>query len=663
MKRHIFAAAFGALLVVLPVRDALRADATLYTVQDLGATPDGLVPTVTGMNASGQVSGYVTSPETGFPQAVRYTSGLGWEYLPGVSTLYSDARGINDSGDVVGTHFNPAAGFRAYRLVGGLVTEVAPLVGGSMTIGFAISQSGEVVGQSNAAGGVFGFRASGSTAVQLPTLLGGSNGTACGVNAAGQIAASSASAAGPEQPYRIEANNSVTPINPFDGTLGTGQACAIDAAGRVGGRATLASAFRAFTVVPPAGPVNVDTFAGSSQSKVESVSGDVAVGWFVLAANGSFHAFVNTPDGSADLNTLITPGTWNLEQAFAVNASGQIAGNGTLSGAPRAFLLTPVDGGEEEDETAPVIHSVTANPSSIAPPNGAMVAVNVSVDVTDLVDPSPVCTVTGIDGHGAPSGDFSVTGALSGSVKATGGATYTFAVSCSDASGNSATGSVDVVVPPDTTGPVVDSVSANPSEIWPPNGALVPVTVTVVAHDDSGATPVCSLTSISASGGTVDDYAITGLLTAKVRAVGGRTYTLNVGCSDAAGNMTPAATAVFVVPDTTAPVIHSVSASPNAVWPPNGKMVAVTVSVDASDNLDAAPYCFVKAVTSNGGDADDALVYGQFDASVRAEKNADGSTRVYTIKVTCQDAAGNKSWSSTTVVVAKDAPEMKGHAR
>ena len=42
MKRHVFAAAFGALLVVLPIRDALRADATLYTVHDLGTTPDGV---------------------------------------------------------------------------------------------------------------------------------------------------------------------------------------------------------------------------------------------------------------------------------------------------------------------------------------------------------------------------------------------------------------------------------------------------------------------------------------------------------------------------------------------------------------------------------------------------------------------------------------------
>ena len=111
MKRHIFAAVFGALLVVLPVRNALRADAALYTVDDLQLL-DGVAPTVTGMNASGQLSGYVTG-SSGMPRAVRYTAANGWEYLSGTSTFYSVASGINSSGDIVGYHFD--GGFRAFR--------------------------------------------------------------------------------------------------------------------------------------------------------------------------------------------------------------------------------------------------------------------------------------------------------------------------------------------------------------------------------------------------------------------------------------------------------------------------------------------------------------------------------------------------------------------
>ena len=639
MARHIFAAAFGALLVVLPVRQALTADAPQYTIEDLGQF-DGLAPTVTGMNASGQLSGYVTGA-SGFPRAVRYGA-TGWQYVAGVSSFYSQATGINDSGDLVGTHFDGAT-FRAFRVTGALVSFIDPLPGGSMTFGLAIDAAGNVVGQSDSPTGPLGFRAApGLPAVALPGLGGPSS--TCGINAAGQIAGYGVNAAGQQHGFRIETDNSVTPIVPFDGPAGSAFACAIDANGRVGGRATSAGNFRAFTFTTGS-PVNVDTFSTSQESMVESLAPGVAVGWFISTADGAPHAFVNTADGSADLNTLIAPGSgWLLDQAFVVNANGAIAGVGRLNGQPHAFRLTRVESG---DTTAPVITSLTASPASIAPPNLGMVTVTISASATDDHDPAPVCTVTGIDGHGAPATDFMVTGPLSGWVRARGGATYTFAVSCADAAGNAATGSVDVVVPPDTTAPVIQSVTATPSTIAPPNGALVPVTLTVNATDDVDAAPSCEISSINvvpASG--PDDYATTGPLSAKLRAVGGRTYTLVVTCRDTAGNHSSAGVAVVVPPDTTAPVIQSVVASPGAIWPPNGKMVNVQVAVSATDDVDALPQCSLKSVVVSGGPAADGVVTGTFTASVRAEKG-----QSYTLKVVCRDAAGNASYASTTVCV------------
>jgi hypothetical protein len=288
-----------------------------------------------------------------------------------------------------------------------------------------------------------------------------------------------------------------------------------------------------------------------------------------------------------------------------------------------------------------------------------MVDVLISVSATDDRDPSPVCSVTGIDGNGAPATDFSVVGPLAGWVRARGGAIYSFTVSCRDAAGNAASGTVDVVVPPDTTAPVISSVSADPSTISPPNGALVPVTVAVSATDDSGLAPSCALTSISATSLSSDDYAITGPLSAKLRALGGRTYTLNVRCSDRAGNHSSAAVAVFVPRDTTAPEISEVVANPSVIWPPNGKMVAVSLGVTAGDDVDEAPQCALKSIESNGGAASDAVVTGPFSASVRADKNPNGSVRTYTLKVACWDAAGNKSWGSATVIVNKDGPSPK----
>jgi hypothetical protein len=292
---------------------------------------------------------------------------------------------------------------------------------------------------------------------------------------------------------------------------------------------------------------------------------------------------------------------------------------------------------------------LTASPSSIFPPNGAMVAVAVSVSSTDDTDPSPVCTVSGIDGHGAPAADASVTGPQSGSVRATGGATYSFGVKCTDAAGNARTSSVDVVVPPDTTAPVITGVSATPSRIWPPDGTLVPVSVAISATDNVDASPACALTRIASTGATADDFTITGPLTARVRAVGGRTYTLGVRCSDAAGNSSTASAQVVVPPDTTAPVITSLSATPWEIWPPNGKFVAVSVLVAATDDVDASPRCGLTSIT--GAPASDALLTGPLSASVRAEKGA-----VYQLHVACGDRAGNRTQAVTLVVVTKDPP-------
>jgi hypothetical protein len=117
-------------------------------------------------------------------------------------------------------------------------------------------------------------------------------------------------------------------------------------------------------------------------------------------------------------------------------------------------------------------------------------------------------------------------------------------VRCSDAAGNSRDGSVDVVVPPDTTAPVIRALVANPSTIWPPNKQVVAVSVRVTATDDVDASPSCALTSIT--GGSAGDARVTGPLTGSVRAEKGNEYELLVTCSDHAGNSSEAVTSVSV---------------------------------------------------------------------------------------------------------------------
>jgi probable HAF family extracellular repeat protein len=640
MKRCIFAVV-ALLLAGVPSLKSQGADVALYTVENLGNF-GGQVPSITGINASGQMSGVVNGTH-----AVRYTPGIGWEDFPALAG-FAIATGINSAGDLVGYRSTPA-GLRAFRYRDGAgVQDIEPLPGGTMTFGYAINAAGDVVGGSDTTGGVFrAFRATPSLpAVELPAL-GGDFAFACGINDAGQIVGQATTASGIGHAFRIDPGQP-TPvqITSFDGAAGASIACAIDADGRVGGQADQTAVPRAFRFFGGS-LLLLDTF-GSTLSNTESIAGGTSVGWYTRA-DGASRAFVHTDaDGSADLNTRLDGGAgWVLSQARGINASGVIVGDGTFNGAPAAFRLTPVP--MALDTTAPVITALTANPSSIFPPNGAMVAVAISVSATDDTDPSPVCSVTGINGHGAPAGDSSVTAPLAGSVRATGGATYSFLVSCSDASGNAATGSVDVVVPPDTTAPVISSVTASPSTIWPPTGALVTVAVNVSATDNADAAPACALSSITSTGVTTDDYSITGPFSARLRATGGRTYTLNVRCADAAGNSSYGSTQVQVPPDTTAPTITALSATPGEIWPPNGKFVPVSVSVSATDNVDASPSCALTSIT--GVPATYYMVTGALSASVRAEKGA-----VYELHVSCSDGAGNRAQAVTLVVVTKDPP-------
>ena len=113
MKRYAIATV-AFLFLVAPWRQTSTADQAAYTVETLGTSSniDNLVPSETGINASGQVSGYVTD-STNRKRAVRYEDGTGWEYVPGL-TWGSDATGINVHGDIVGTRL--VGGFKhAYR--------------------------------------------------------------------------------------------------------------------------------------------------------------------------------------------------------------------------------------------------------------------------------------------------------------------------------------------------------------------------------------------------------------------------------------------------------------------------------------------------------------------------------------------------------------------
>src|SRR5258708_33564717 len=187
MNRRVFAATLGVLLLTVPTHHSLQASAPGYTVEDLGTTVDGFVPTVTGMNAAGQASGYVSRPE-GF-RAVRFTNGVGWTYVPGLESVYSVATAINASGDLTG-YYMPA-GLRAFRYVDGVgITTIPVLPGGTYGIVYAITPTRDVVGYGNSAAGNRAWRASAGLPPLVPPVLSSTRSPACRAHQTAQLVTS-----------------------------------------------------------------------------------------------------------------------------------------------------------------------------------------------------------------------------------------------------------------------------------------------------------------------------------------------------------------------------------------------------------------------------------------------------------------------------------------
>ncbi len=133
--------------------------------------------------------------------------------------------------------------------------------------------------------------------------------------------------------------------------------------------------------------------------------------------------------------------------------------------------------------------------------------------------------------------------------------------------------------------------------------------------------------------------------------------------TDASTNSSSCTFNVSVV-DTTPPVITHVSPSVAELWPPNHKMVPITVSAEATD-VCSATTCHVKSITSNepengrgdGNTAPDWTIDGPLAVSLRAERSGGGGGRTYTLTVECSDAGGNSA--SAPVVVKVPANQGK----
>jgi YVTN family beta-propeller protein len=110
--------------------------------------------------------------------------------------------------------------------------------------------------------------------------------------------------------------------------------------------------------------------------------------------------------------------------------------------------------------------------------------------------------------------------------------------------------------------------------------------------------------------------------------------------------------------DTTPPTV-TVSATPNTLWPPNHKMVDVTIDGSATDDMSGIASVVI-TVTDEYGLYN--MTVSGFGSTIQLEawrEGTDKDGRIYTITAVATDKAGNQSTTSTQVIVPHDMRDKK----
>jgi hypothetical protein len=103
------------------------------------------------------------------------------------------------------------------------------------------------------------------------------------------------------------------------------------------------------------------------------------------------------------------------------------------------------------------------------------------------------------------------------------------------------------------------------------------------------------------------------------------------------------------------PAIASVGATPNVLWPPNNRMVRVSVDVGVSDDSDPAPACRITGVSSNEPIAETGWqITGPLTVDLLAQRFGTGAGRLYTLSVSCTNSSELSSTATVGVSVPHD---------
>jgi len=322
--------------------------------------------------------------------------------------------------------------------------------------------------------------------------------------------------------------------------------------------------------------------------------------WYVIDNEDAVTGGSNT-----DNLTVMLPELLDGQHTVTVYANNS---DGNVGSATQDFLV---------DTTAPVINSVTLDPTD--PNTGDNITV--TVNATDNVGVTAV-TADGVSLSNADGDDI-----WEGTITAIEG-THTVNISASDAAGNTVydeTANYTATPPPaDNITPMINSVTLDPTD--PNTGDNI--TVTVNATDNVG------VTTVTADGEPLSNADGDDTWEGTITAIEG-THTVNISASDAAGNTVYDETANYTATpppaDNITPMINSVTLDPTD--PNTGDNI--TVTVNATDNVG------VTTVTADGEPLSNADGDDTWEGTITAIEGT------HTVNISASDAAANTAYDET----------------